>query len=122
MGQVGRRSAFGAVGLWLLTFCAGAQASEHALTPWSGPQTAQRAFKTTSDTTTLPLSLGFDHRIPANWQNRGVVCSQTMAKNPLSLGAAVFDGISGSGAAYRPGVLSTDTIGDALTSPWFAAP
>ena len=122
MGQVGRRSAFGAVGLWLLTFWAGAQASEHAMTPWSGPQTAQRALKTTSDTAALPLSVGFDHRIPANWQNRGVLCSQSMAKNPLSLGAAVFDGISGSGAAYRPGVLSTDTIGDALTSPWFAAP
>ena len=91
MGQVGRRSAFGAVGLWLLTFCDGAQASEHALTQWSGHQTAQRAFKTTSDTATLPLSFGFYHRIPANWQNRGVVCSQTMAKNPLSLGAAVFD-------------------------------
>ena len=45
-----------------------------------------------------------------------------MARNPLSLGVAVFDGISGSGAPYRPGVLTTDTLGDALYSPWFAAP
>ena len=111
------------VGLWLVALAASAQPVEQALVPWGGPAThSVQSFKTFSDTLNLPLSAGFDHRIPLGWTSRVVQVSQTMARKPLSLGVAVFDGISGSGAPYLPGVLSTDTLGDALYSPWFAAP
>jgi hypothetical protein len=110
------------IGLWLFALAASAQPFEYALVPWGGSPSAPQSFKTFSDTLSLPLRAGFDHRIPLGWTSRGVTVSQTMARKPLSLGVAVFDGISASGAPYRPGVLSTDTIGDALYSPWFAAP
>ncbi|MDP5014830.1 MAG: hypothetical protein NWQ40_02645, partial [Schleiferiaceae bacterium] len=106
------------VGLWLVALAASAQPVEQALVPWGGAATHTfQSFKTFSDTLNLPLSAGFDHRIPSGWTSRGVQVSQTMARKPLSLGVAVFDGISGSGAPYHPGVLSTDTLGDALYSP-----
>jgi hypothetical protein len=100
-----------------------AQPVEKVLVPWGGPSAQSTpSFKTFSDTLSLPLSAGFDHRIPSGWMSRGVHVSQTMARQPLSLGVAVFDGISASGAPYLPSVYATDTIGDALYSPWFAAP
>ncbi|MGA0109640.1 MAG: T9SS type A sorting domain-containing protein [Schleiferiaceae bacterium] len=111
-----------AAGLWLLVGSVVAQPVEQALVPWGGAPAATRYAKTTTDTLNLPLSAGFDHRIPSGWTSRGVVVSQTMARKPLSLGVAVFDGISASGAPYRPGVYGTDTLGDALFSPWFSAP
>ena len=111
-----------ALGLWLLAVAALAQPVEYAGVPWGGMPTATQAFKTTSDTAALPLRAGFDQRMPSGWTARGVHFSQTMARNPLSLGSAVFDGIASSGAPYRPGVYSTDTVGEALYSPWFSAP
>lgn len=110
------------LGLWMIAAVALAQPVEQAMIPWSGVPTATSSFKTTSDTLALPLRAGFDQRMPSGWTSRGVGFSQTMARNPLSLGAAVFDGIASSGAPYRPGVYSTDTVGDALFSPWFSAP
>ena len=110
------------LGLWMLAAVALAQPVEQAMIPWGGVPTATQAFKTTSDTASLPLRAGFDQRMPSGWTSRGVAFSQTMARNPLSLGSAVFDGIASSGAPYRPGVYSTDTVGDVLISPWFSAP
>lgn len=45
-----------------------------------------------------------------------------MARKPLSLGVALFDGVAASGAPYQPGAYGSDTVNDALFSPWFHAP
>jgi len=111
-----------ALGLGFSALALTAQPVEHRLVPWGGPPSAQVAAKTTSDTMSLPLRAGFDQRMPFGWTSRGVTRSQSLARNPLSLGVAVWDGISASGAAYLPGSYATDTLGDALFSPWFAAP
>ena len=64
----------------------------------SGPQKSSKS----SDTLILPFIDGFNNRLRPEWSSLGVVQANNWSKDPLSSGAAVFDGVSFNGDAYRP--------------------
>ncbi|KRO59229.1 MAG: hypothetical protein ABR98_02590 [Cryomorphaceae bacterium BACL7 MAG-120910-bin2] len=81
-------------------------------------QTATKSNKTI-DTLVPPFVDGFAHRLHPAWQSSGVITASHWSKDPLSLGVAVLDGIAGDGQAYDPGMLTNDSLTDALVSPFF---
>lgn len=109
-----------AVCLTLASFSAWAQQPAEAwFMPHSGAAQPAALLQKTSDTLLPPFVDGFSHRLNAGWTSSGVVAASNWSVDPLSIGAAVFDGIAADGQAYRPGVLGNDSLTDALVSPYF---
>ena len=96
-----------------------AQPLEAWFMPRSGTAQPVAFLQKTSDTLLPPFVDGFSHRLHPAWTSSGVIAGSQWSVDPLSLGAAVFDGIAADGQAYRPGVLGNDSLTDALVSPYF---
>ena len=82
-------------------------------------QSASQKSSKSSDTLILPFIDGFNNGLRPEWSSLGVVQANNWSKDPLSSGAAVFDGVSFNGEAYRPGIINNDSITDVLISPYF---
>ena len=72
-----------------------------------------------ADTLQLPFEDGFYPTLRAEWQAGGVYAASHWSFDPLSVGAAVLDGVSANGQAYNPGHLGSDSLTDVLVSPFF---
>ncbi|NDA27849.1 MAG: T9SS C-terminal target domain-containing protein [Flavobacteriia bacterium] len=96
-----------------------AQPVEAWFMPRQGTIQPPRPLAKTTDTLLPPFVDGFSHRLHPAWTSFGVIAGSQWSVDPLSLGAAVFDGIAADGQAYRPGVLGNDSLTDALVSPYF---
>ncbi len=93
-----------AVSLTLASFLRmGQQPAEAWFMPRSGAAQPAAFLQKTSDTLLPPFVDGFSHRLNAGWTSSGVVAASNWSVDPLSIGAAVFDGIAADGQAYRPG-------------------
>lgn len=109
-----------AVSMTSASFLAMAQQPAEAwFMPRSGAAQPASVLHKTSDTLLPPFVDGFSHRLNAGWTSSGVVSASNWSVDPLSIGAAVFDGIAADGQAYRPAVLGNDSLTDALVSPFF---
>jgi hypothetical protein len=82
-------------------------------------QSSPHKSSKSSDTLILPFIDGFNNGLRSEWTSLGVVQANNWSKDPLSSGAAVFDGVSFNGEAYQPGVINNDSITDVLISPYF---
>ena len=109
------------LGIFLMVGCGTlwAQPVEFAHMPRTAQPQPASLLNKTSDTLLPPFVDGFSQRLHAAWTPSGVVAASHWSKDPLSIGAAVFDGIASDGQAYKPGVLGNDSLTDALLSPYF---